>query len=79
MTLIDWFILFVYLIFSLVLGIYISLKNHNEADYFVAGRRLNGLLAGMSMAATCLLYTSAAADEGLGEDHGGLRIIKKKI
>ena len=52
MTLIDWFILFVYLIFSLVLGIYISLKNHNEADYFVAGRRLNGLLAGMSMAAT---------------------------
>ena len=52
MTFIDWFILFVYLIFSLVLGIYISLKNHNEADYFVAGRRLNGLLAGMSMAAT---------------------------
>ena len=52
MTIIDWFILFVYLIFSLVLGIYISLKNHNEADYFVAGRRLNGLLAGMSMAAT---------------------------
>jgi len=52
MTLIDWTILFVYLIFSLALGIYTSLKNHNEADYFVAGRRLNGLLAGMSMAAT---------------------------
>ena len=52
MTLIDWAILFVYLIFSLALGIYTSLKNHNEADYFVAGRRLNGLLAGMSMAAT---------------------------
>ena len=52
MTFIDWFILFLYLLFSLVLGIYISLKNHNEADYFVAGRRLNGLVAGMSMAAT---------------------------
>ncbi len=52
MTFIDWFILFIYLIFSLVLGIFISLKNHNEADYFVAGRRLNGLFAGMSMAAT---------------------------
>ena len=52
MTLIDWFILFIYLICSLILGIYLSLKNHNEADYFVAGRRLNGLLAGMSMAAT---------------------------
>ena len=52
MTFIDWLILFFYLLFSLVLGIYISLKNHNEADYFVAGRRLSGLLAGMSMAAT---------------------------
>ncbi len=52
MTFIDWFILFTYLIFSLLLGIYFSLKNHNEADYFVAGRRLSGLFAGMSMAAT---------------------------
>ncbi len=52
MTFIDWFILFIYLIFSLVLGIYFSIKNNNEADYFVAGRRLNGLFAGMSMAAT---------------------------
>ena len=52
MAFIDWFILVVYLIFSLVLGIHTSLKNHNEADYFVAGRRLNGFLAGMSMAAT---------------------------
>tara|TARA_B100000965_G_scaffold78137_1_gene62097 strand:- start:275 stop:2026 length:1752 start_codon:yes stop_codon:yes gene_type:complete len=52
MTFVDWVILFIYLFFSLILGIYISLKNRNEADYFVAGRRLNGLLAGMSMAAT---------------------------
>ena len=28
---------------------------------------------------TCLLYTSDAADEGLGVDLGGRRIIKKKI
>ncbi|VTU59049.1 hypothetical protein AMBR_CKHPCMOK_02848 [Lacticaseibacillus rhamnosus] len=27
---------------------------------------------------TCLLYTSDAADEGLGVDLGGRRIIKKK-
>jgi len=52
MTFIDWSILVIYLIFSLLLGLYFSLKNHNEADYFVAGRRLNGLIAGMSMAAT---------------------------
>ena len=29
-------------------------------------------------AITCLLYTSDAADEGLGVDLGGRRIIKKK-
>ncbi len=52
MTFIDWVILFTYLIFSLLVGIYISLRNRTEADYFVAGRRLNGLFAGMSMAAT---------------------------
>jgi len=52
MTFIDWFILFFYLIFSLVLGVYLSVRNHSEADYFVAGRRLSGLFAGMSMAAT---------------------------
>ena len=52
MTFIDWLILFIYLMFSLLLGIYFSLKNHDEADYFVAGRRLSGLFAGMSMAAT---------------------------
>ena len=28
---------------------------------------------------SCLLYTSDAADEGLGVDLGGRRIIKKKI
>ena len=28
---------------------------------------------------TCLLYTSDAADEGLGVDLGGRRIIKKKF
>ena len=27
----------------------------------------------------CLLYTSDAADEGLGVDLGGRRIIKKKL
>ncbi len=52
MTLIDWLIVFIYLLFSLILGVYVSIKNQNETDYFVAGRRLNGLLAGMSMAAT---------------------------
>ena len=32
-----------------------------------------------SYVTACLLYTSDAADEGLGVDLGGRRIIKKKI
>ncbi len=52
MALIDWFILFFYLAFIVVLGISFSRRNRDEAEYFVAGRRLTGWLAGASMAAT---------------------------
>ena len=37
------------------------------------------LLVLVTNVAACLLYTSDAADEGLGVDLGGRRIIKKKI
>ncbi len=52
MTSIDWLILVIYLIVSLVLGLLLASRNHTESDYFVAGRRLSGWLAGASMAAT---------------------------
>ncbi|GAB5769151.1 hypothetical protein JMUB7517_27380 [Staphylococcus aureus] len=39
---------------------------------------LNSLLADNHHLQVCLLYTSDAADEGLGVDLGGRRIIKKK-
>ena len=52
MTLIDWLILAGYLILSLSLGLYLARKNKSQDDYFVAGRRLTGWLAGASMAAT---------------------------
>ena len=52
MTAVDWFLLGAYLIFTLVLGLWLARRNSGEADYFVAGRRLNGWLAGASMAAT---------------------------
>ena len=35
-------------------------------------------LNGLEPSTSCLLYTSDAADEGLGVDLGGRRIIKKK-
>ena len=52
MTAIDWLLLAAYLVFTLVLGLWLARRNSGEADYFVAGRRLNGWLAGASMAAT---------------------------
>ncbi|AII48679.1 sodium:proline symporter [Synechococcus sp. KORDI-52] len=52
MTAIDWLLLVAYLVLTLVLGLWLARRNSGEADYFVAGRRLNGWLAGASMAAT---------------------------
>ena len=49
---VDWLLLVAYLILTLVLGLWLARRNSGEADYFVAGRRLNGWLAGASMAAT---------------------------
>ncbi len=52
MTAIDWLLLVAYLVLTLLLGLWLARRNSGEADYFVAGRRLNGWLAGASMAAT---------------------------
>ncbi|MAD67963.1 MAG: sodium:proline symporter [Synechococcus sp. CPC100] len=49
---IDWTILIVYLAVTLALGLWLARRNRGEDDYFVAGRRLSGWLAGASMAAT---------------------------
>ncbi len=49
---VDWFILASYLLLSLVLGLLLARRNRDNDDYFVAGRRLSGWLAGASMAAT---------------------------
>ena len=49
---IDWIILIAYMAATLVLGLWLARRNRGEDDYFVAGRRLSGWLAGASMAAT---------------------------
>ena len=49
---IDWALLGGYLVLTLVLGLWLARRNSGEEDYFVAGRRLSGWLAGASMAAT---------------------------
>mgnify|MGYP001396598620 CR=1 FL=1 len=52
MSQIDWLIFFGYLLFTLFLGYSVSRRNRSDSDYFVAGRKLSGMLAGASMAAT---------------------------
>ena len=51
---IDWALLGGYLVLTLVLGLWLARRNSGEEDYFVAGRRLSGWLAGASLAATTL-------------------------
>ncbi len=52
MVAIDWLILFIYLIGTLLIGVLLSTRNQTQVDYFVAGRGLSGWVAGASMAAT---------------------------
>ncbi len=52
MTPIDWFVLALYLVGTLCLGLHLARRNNSQDDYFVAGRSLKGWLAGASMAAT---------------------------
>ncbi|MEM6353737.1 MAG: sodium:solute symporter family protein [Cyanobacteria bacterium P01_D01_bin.14] len=50
---IDWIIVVAYLIFTMVLGVYLSRKASGSlVDFFVSGRSLPWWLAGTSMAAT---------------------------
>ncbi|HEY9669044.1 MAG TPA: sodium:solute symporter family protein [Coleofasciculaceae cyanobacterium] len=50
---VDWLIVLLYLIFSMVLGLYLSRKASGSlVDFFVSGRSLPWWLAGTSMAAT---------------------------
>ena len=53
MALIDWLIVIGYLIFTMILGVYLSRKaSGGLVDFFVSGRSLPWWLAGTSMAAT---------------------------
>ncbi|MED5383004.1 MAG: sodium:solute symporter family protein [Cyanobacteriota bacterium] len=52
MASVDWFLLGLYLVLTLVLGLWLARRNSGEDDFFVAGRSLSGWLAGASMAAT---------------------------
>ena len=72
---IDPVIIAVYLVVSLLLGIFgsrlLGMNNSKEDDYYLAGRKMPGWLNGMSVAATALnsdvapLYCGIAVVTGL--------------
>ncbi|MAF32823.1 MAG: Na+:solute symporter [Desulfobacterales bacterium] len=66
LPIIDWIIILIYLVFSLLLGVYFSkraLKSVN--DYFVAGRSFPWWLAGMSMIASAFAIDTPLGITGL--------------
>ena len=65
MARIDWLILVAYLASTLVLGLWLARRNRGEDDYFVAGRRLSGWLAGASMAATTFSIDTPLYEAGI--------------
>ena len=70
---IDWTILIVYLAATLALGLWLARRNRGEDDYFVAGRRLSGWLAGASMAATTFRSTPPFTLRGSWAHEASLR------
>ncbi len=72
---IDPIIIAIYLVLSLVLGLFgsklIGMKSNNEEDFYLAGRKMPGWLNGISLAATSLnsdvapLYCGIAIAAGL--------------
>ena len=52
MRTIDWLIIVFYLVGTFALGLALAGRNKSQKDYFLAGRKLSGWLAGASMAAT---------------------------
>ena len=71
MATIDWIIVFTYLAFSLLVGIYFSKKALKSVDdYFVSGRSLPWWLAGMTMIASAFAIDTPLGITGLIANDG---------
>ncbi|BEV36650.1 sodium:solute symporter family protein [Synechococcus sp. M16CYN] len=70
MAVIDWFLLILYLLLTLLLGLWLARRNREQDDYFLAGRHLNGWLAGASMAATTFSIDTPLYVAGLVGNRG---------
>lgn len=70
MSHITWIILSIYLLITIIIGLFLGSKNNNKDDYFLAGRRLSGWLAGASMAATTFSIDTPLYVAGLTGNRG---------
>ena len=74
---IDWLLLVFYVIGTLLLCLWLARRNQGEENYFVAGGRLSGWLAGASMAAntfsidTSLYLAGLVGTRGLAVNGSG--------
>ncbi len=48
----DWIVIIVYILVVIGIGFYLSFKQKNQADYYVAGRRMRPVSVALSMVAT---------------------------
>ncbi len=70
-TIIDWSMVIIYFIFTLVIGLYYSKRaGKNITEFFVSGRNLPWWIAGTSMVATTFAADTPLAVAGLVGTHG---------
>src|ERR1700687_3059746 len=66
LTLLDWAVIFGYLLLMLLLGLFFRRKSSKSTeDYFVSGRQVTGCLAGTSMVATTFAADTPLVVTGL--------------
>lgn len=70
LSFLDYFVIFVYLIGTLALGLYIGSKIKTGSDYFLAGRRLPWWAIGMSLVATDIGAVDIIGTGGAAFSHG---------
>jgi solute:Na+ symporter, SSS family len=70
-SLLDWIIIILYIIFALGIGYYFTRKkNIDTGDYFLSGRRLPWYIAGTGMVATTFAADTPLAVTELVAEHG---------
>jgi len=71
----DWVVLLVYFVITFGIGVWASRRQKTEADYFMAGRSVHPLVAGISLFATLFSTVSFVAVPSEAYQHGVLLLL----